>query len=127
NMEEWQWGKIHTVTFKHQLGLFPPYDKVLNRGPYPQQGDLNTVNCSGMDPGQGYGQVTLPSYRQIIDLSNWEKSLSIHSTGQSGNPASPHYDDFIEKWLNVEYHPMLFEKETIEKKAKHILTLLPKR
>ncbi|MFB0562726.1 MAG: penicillin acylase family protein [Candidatus Lokiarchaeia archaeon] len=127
NMEEWQWGKIHTVTFKHQLGLFPPYDKVLNRGPYPQQGDLNTVNCSGMDPGAGYGQVTLSSYRHIIDLRNWENSLSIHSTGQSGNPASPHYDDFIEKWLNVEYHPMLFEKETIEKRVKQVLILSPKK
>jgi acyl-homoserine lactone acylase PvdQ len=30
--------------------------------------------------------------------------------GQSGHPTHPHYDDFIQKWLNFEYNPALWDR-----------------
>jgi penicillin amidase len=68
----------------------------------------------------------VPSYRQIVDLSDFGQSLSQHTTGQSGNPFSKHYADFIEPWRQVRHHPMLFDRAAIEKNKEGILTLSPK-
>ena len=66
-----------------------------------------------------------PSYRQIIDLSDFNRSVAILAGGQSGNPASRHYSDMIEPWRRVEYHPMLFDRDEIERAAAGKLMLRP--
>jgi len=76
-------------------------------------------------PNQPEVVITVPSYRQIVNLADLKTSLAGHSPGQSGHPASKHYDDFIEPWLNVQHHPMLFERGLIEENAEGTLHLLP--
>ena len=56
-----------------------------------------------------------------------KSSLSGHSPGQSGHPASKHYADFIKSWLEVKHHPMLFERGAIEANVESILELAPER
>ena len=41
--------------------------------------------------------------RAIYDLDDLDRSLYIHSTGQSGNPLSDLHDNFVESWANGEY------------------------
>jgi penicillin amidase len=125
-MAGWGWGRLHTATFRHPLGIASPLDRILNAGPVEVGGDANTVNQGGFDYSAGFGQVIIPSYRQIIDLGDLSKSVSMHSTGQSGQPGSEHYSDFVQPWAEVRYHPMLFDRETIEKEAKELLRLQPK-
>ena len=125
-MSAWRWGRLHAATFRHLLGLTSPLDQVLNAGPVEVGGDWNTVNVGGFDYGAGFGPVIIPSYRQVIDLGDLSRSVSMHTTGQSGQPGSEHYRDFVEPWANVEYHPMLFDREAIEKEAKELLRLVPK-
>ena len=67
----------------------------------------------------------IPSMRQIIDLSDLNASLTINTTGQSGHPYNRHYDDLIELWANLEYHPMLWDRTQIEADSRHHLTLTP--
>jgi penicillin amidase len=76
-------------------------------------------------PGQPEVVITVPSFRQIVNLADPAASLSGHSPGQSGQPADKHYDDFIKPWLNVEHHPMLFDRSQIEANAEGKLHLLP--
>ncbi len=125
DMSTWHWGRLHTATFRHPLGVIPPLDQILNAGPVGVGGDEYTVNNGGLDYSADFAQVVIPSYRQIVDLSDLSKSISMHSTGQSGQPASDHYRDFVEPWAKVEYHPMLFDKETIEREAAEVLRLVP--
>ncbi len=125
DMSAWRWGRLHTATFRHLLGMIPPLDQILNAGPVGVGGDEYTVNNGGFDYSADFAQVIIPSYRQIIDLSDLSKSISMHSTGQSGQPASDHYKDFVEPWAKVEYHPMLFDKKTIEREAEGVLRLVP--
>jgi penicillin amidase len=61
----------------------------------------------------------------IVDLGDFAKSLTIHTTGQSGHPYSKHYDDMIELWRNLEYHPMLWTQEQVDKAAVDRLILKP--
>jgi len=125
DMSAWRWGRLHTATFRHLLGIIPPLDQILNAGPVEVGGDEYTVNNGGFDYSADFAQVIIPSYRQIIDLSDLSESISMHSTGQSGQPASNHYKDFVGPWAKVEYHPMLFDKEAIEREAEEVLRLVP--
>jgi penicillin amidase len=84
------------------------------------------VAQAAYDPAAPYAAgLTIPSYRQIIDLSNLGNSLSVHTTGQSGQPASRHFADMIGLWRRVEYHPMLFDREAILAQSEGTLTLKP--
>ena len=47
-----------------------------------------------------------PSYRQIVDLSDPDRSLYIGSLGQAGSPLAPHADDQMKRWIAGEYLPM---------------------
>jgi len=123
----WEYGAVHMMTYNHALGMVKPLNKIFNRGPFPLGGDIDTVNMGAVAPNQPEVVITVPSYRQIVNLADLKTSLAGHSPGQSGHPASKHYDDFIESWLNVQHHPMLFERSMIEENAEGTLHLLPGR
>jgi penicillin amidase len=132
----WAWGKLHTITFKHRALGTQPVAFIYNRGPYPVSAYSALVNNTGgnfafaYEPGdpkltdimrQTYG----PSLRQIVDLSNLNASRFIHTTGQSGLPTQPHYDDFIDKWRNIQYVPMWWDADDIKANAEGTLALTP--
>jgi penicillin amidase len=125
DISRWQYGKIHKMTYNHPLGTIKPLNKIFNRGPYPLGGDIDTVNMGASLPNQPETVVTVPSYRQILNLADLKASLSGHAPGQSGHPASKHYADFIKPWLKVEHHPQLFERGMIEENAEGILHMIP--
>ena len=68
----------------------------------------------------------MASYRQILDTADWDRSLVIHTTGQSGLPFSRHYRDFAGLWARGEYVPLLFSRARIEDAAEGRLTLAPR-
>jgi penicillin amidase len=125
DISHWQYGKTHRMTYSHPLGNIKPLHKIFNRGPYPLGGDIDTVNMGASLINQPETVITVPSYRQILNLADLKSSLSGHSPGQSGHPASKHYADFIKSWLKVEHHPQLFEREMIEENAEGTLYLIP--
>jgi penicillin amidase len=127
NILRWQYGAIHKIRCTHPLGVIKPLEKFLNRGPYPIGGDIDTVNVAASADNAPAEVLSVPAYRQIVDLSNLENSRAIHIPGQSGHPASKHYDDFIPLWRENNYHPVYFDTDTVEKATSGVLHLLPKR
>jgi penicillin amidase len=126
DMSRWNWGRIHFAPFEHVLGNVRALRRVFNRGPVPVGGDMNTVANASYVGTRPYGVYSYAaSYRQIIDLSDFNRSVAVLAGGQSGNPASRHYGDMIDAWRRVEYHPMLFERAEIERHAEGRLTLTP--
>ncbi len=126
-MSAWQWGKLHRLTFQHPLAANPLMAAVFNRGPYSIGGDYSTIWAAGasyhdLDDDHMVG----PPYRMIIDLGDLRRSRSLLAPGQSGNPASPHYDDQVQPWFRGEYHPMLYARADVEQHTRHMLTLLSK-
>jgi penicillin amidase len=121
----WKWGEIHGTWFRHTLGRVPGLDAIFSRGPVPTPGSRYTVNVAAFDYSNPYSVVAIPSYRQIIDWGDPDKSLAMHSAGQSGLVFSPHYNDMIPRWLNVEYHTMLFNRADVEAQKQALLTLKP--
>ena len=80
-------------------------------GPFARSGDATTVHASS---GAGLVQTSGASYRQILDLSNWDKSVMTNVPGEVGTPGSPHYGDLVEDWLNGRYHPMAYSRKYVE-------------
>ncbi len=124
-MKTWQWGLIHTITFRHPLGSHPPLGVVFNIGPFPIGGSGTTVNNGEYYLADPY-QVTLgPSTRQIVDFSDLDGALSVIPTGQSGQPMHEHYSDQTPLWLSGEYHTMPLDSAHVAAATRHTLRLLP--
>lgn len=128
DMTSWRWGELHTATFENQsLGKsgIRLLEMIFNRGPVEVDGTLATINNTAYDPAEPYAVIVVPSYRQVIDLSNLAFSESMHTTGQSGHAFHRHYADMIDFWRNLQYHPMLWLRPQVEAAAKAHLTLVP--
>lgn len=127
--EAWQWGALHTTTFvSNPLGVsgIAPIENQVNRGPVETAGTNIAINATSWSMGTGNFTVRSgPSERVVYDLSNWDNSISMHTTGQSGHPASDNYDDMIDPWRFVEFRPMPFSREGVEAVTRDTLILNP--
>lgn len=125
----WAWGKLHTATFvSNPLGAsgIDLIENMVNRGPVETAGGSDIVNATGWDyDSSGFDVRSLPSMRMIIDFSDLSNSLTMHTTGQSGHPFSPHYGDMIDLWRNIQYHPMLWTEDQVKNATTSTLTLVP--
>ena len=112
------WGSVHVVELKH------PIAAAFDLPPLARSGDANTVMATG---GANFRQTAGASYREIIDLGDFDNSVAINVPGQSAQPESAHYADLLHPWANGEYFPLLFSRKRVEEGTKHLLVLEPAR
>jgi penicillin amidase len=117
----WSWGKMHRASFEHSLAGLPALQAVLNTPDVPRGGDSTTPNATG----SGARQTAGASFREIIDVADWDRSMAINVPGESGQPGSPHYADLLRLWADGQYHPLPFSRSAVETYAAHRLMLLP--
>jgi penicillin amidase len=126
---KWTWGTLHTATFAHPLASVSPLNLVFGVAPVARPGDSVTVSVGGDgDFSAGppsYAQRTVSSMRQIIDLSNFDNSLWITTTGESGQPFSAHYSDMVPLWDQNKYQPMAYSPGALSRLTASVLTLTP--
>jgi len=126
-MQHWEWGKLHQVVFQHALSAKKPLDRVFNIGPIPMGGDTDTVCQSSSQPEEGYqANLANPSYRQILDFSDFNRSLWVKPPGQSGRVGSSHFGDQVEAWKKGSFFPMVWDREEVEKVTPETMTISPK-
>jgi penicillin G amidase len=121
----WRWGALHTLYYDHSAARIPILRELFNRGPFEMPGDIHTVNNTGALLRFGYRQLACSSYKHVVDMADFDRSLSVHHPGQSGQPESPHFDDFIELYVDGRYHPQLYSREAIEEHEEATLLLEP--
>ncbi len=117
DQKEWTWGHLHQAFFKHPLGV-----KRFDLPPHSRPGDGYTVNATG---GSDYAQTHGASYREILDLSDWDRSVMTNVPGESGVPGSAHYGDLISGWADGHYHQMPFSRKAVEAAAENRINLIP--
>ncbi|MDD8019828.1 MAG: penicillin acylase family protein [Acidobacteriota bacterium] len=123
NREKWDWARLHRLNYQHPLGQ-KWYFGFLNGGGYPMIGDSDTVRAS--IAARDYQTVAGASCRLIIDLSDFDRSLSVLTSGENGHFLSPHYQDQISLYLNGLYHPLNFSSGAINEVKEKITRLIPK-
>ena len=107
--EGWTWGRVHEMEFPHALGgANPLLRRLLNRR-LPTGGAEETVSQIAYDPNHPYRAVWAPSWRIVADPTDPDSARWQMFTGQSGHPASPHYDDLQQDWLQGRTQPMAGE------------------
>jgi penicillin amidase len=117
----WQWGDLHKVVLKHPMGGVAIVDKLfkVNRGPFPIGGSSHTVCPYTYPLGVSFISENGASERHIFNTADWDQSLSVIPTGTSGVPASPHYLDQTELYVNNLYHGDYFSREAVESHMKY--------
>ncbi|MGH9841439.1 MAG: penicillin acylase family protein [Blastocatellia bacterium] len=121
---QWRWGRLHVAPFTHALATMAQRRALFDLPAPERGGDGNTVNnTSGTGFRQGHGA----SFREILDVSDWDRSVATSVPGQSGQPGSKHYSDLLPLWAEGKYFPLLYSKQRIEASAMNRLTLEPAR
>jgi len=127
-MAKWRWGEAHFARLEHRpfggQALLARWFDILQ----PSAGDAYTVNVGRsnfQDEERPFASRHAASLRAIYDLADLEKSLFIHSGGQSGNVLSPHYAAFTEAWSKGEYIPMVTERKRLDAERHYVLRLAP--
>jgi penicillin G amidase len=126
NPEKWLWGNLHYVRHEHLLSRVPGLGRSWKTEDMPVSGDGTTINQADITPQFPPKPVkVIASCRLIMDVGGWDNSLSVLPGGQSGNPASPHYEDGLLDWRDGRYHPLLFSRARIEEATEKIMILTP--
>ena len=121
---------MHTAAFvSNPLGLsgIDLIEQMVNRGPVAAAGGSAIVNATNWNfsNSDSFELSSLPSMRFIADLSDLSASQTMHTTGQSGHPFSPHYGDMIDPWRLIQYHPQLWTRAQVEAAQVDRLILRP--
>jgi len=124
--EQWQWGAMHQARFQHPLLETAEDDlaDLLAMQPWPRGGGSFTTNNTGsydarLEVNAG------ASYRQVIDVGNWDATTMTNAPGQSGDPRSPFYDNLLEGWATESSFPLLYSREKVLEHAEFRIELRP--
>jgi len=128
DMAKWRWGDVHYAHMKHLPFTFVP---VLNKifdlridasgGPYT----INRGGYSVTNKKAPFAEIHGASFRVIYDLDDLDRSLYMHTTGQSGNPISQFFDNFVRPWRDIEYISMTTSKRDYSAGSHGTLVLTP--
>lgn len=120
--QKWRWGALHATPFRHALATDDARKALFDLPDVERGGDGNTVNAAG---GPNFTAVHGASFRVVLDLADWDRSVATSVPGQSGQPESPHYGDLLPLWAEGRYFPLLFSRERVEAEARERLVLEP--
>nr|WP_297912678.1 penicillin acylase family protein [uncultured Allomuricauda sp.] len=93
---DYVWANYKGTYVGHLLQALPAFSKL----DIPIGGDRNIVNATSENHG--------PSWRMIVEMTSPPTALGIYPGGQSGNPGSKYYDNFIDDWAAGRYHSLNF-------------------
>jgi penicillin G amidase len=124
-LKEWQWGRLHTVTFEHVFSANKFLASFFNVGPFPVGGSHATVNVGQYFLAHPYESTVGPSMRQIFSLSDINDTRTVLPPGQSGQVFTRHYKDQITLWLNGGYKMRPMQMSVVESTCRDVLILKP--
>jgi penicillin amidase len=122
NPETWRWGALHKTPFHHPLATDAERRALLDLPTVDRGGDDETVNAAS---GFGFEAQHGASFREVLDVADWDRSTALNVPGQSGQPGSPHYGDLLPLWSEGRYFPFLYSREKIEQASTDRLLLTP--
>jgi penicillin amidase len=118
--KKWRWGPAHFADGVHRpFGLLDGRIGDFFNVEVPSPGGNYTINRGEMNFSEDppFANRHASSYRAIYDLADLDSSLYIQTTGQSGNPFSPLYRSFAERWAKGEYITIATKRAEIDKAA----------
>jgi penicillin G amidase len=65
------------------------------------------------------------TFRQVIDLADFDRSIVTNAPGQSAQPGSPFYANLAEAFGAGTFFPLPYTRAAVEGAARHRLRLVP--
>ena len=126
DMTGWTWGALHHAHFVPPAAVLADADlrAKMTHGPTPIPGSAQTVRAATYRM-EDFAVTNGASFRMVVDVGAWDESRVINSPGQSGDPASPHYNDLFPLWAEGKYVPMLWSRAAVDKAARQVIQLTP--
>ena len=129
NISRWRWEDAHVAEFGHRIFQDQApfswwFDNSIGNG-----GGRYTVNAAGFrfsEAVRPFVQNHGPAMRAVYDMNALDESLFIISSGQSGNPLSPHYSDLVERWRDHRPFTIPTERAAVEAARRDRLVLVPR-
>ena len=123
---KWAWGELHHIRFDHALStlLTPELAERLGTARFPVGGTGDTVGVAHYRTSD-YRVISGASFRQVIDVADWDRSVTINVPGQSADPDSPFYANLLEPWSKGDYVPMAYSRGAVEAIKADSVTLKP--
>jgi penicillin G amidase len=116
-IEDWNWGRVNSLEMLHALGREGVLRPLLGITDKPQAGTLYSVRAASRHVG--------PAMRFVADLANWDDSIMLIPTGESGQFGSAHYTDQFPYWYQGKPIAAPYSEAAEEKAREHRLTLKP--
>jgi penicillin amidase len=123
SQSSWRWDRQNEVWFPHLPFQASPVLRLFFSRHVARGGDGFTVNPSM----PLHDQMIVASYRQIVDLSDFDRSLFILPLGESGQLLSGRYSDLLKDWNEGRYRPLRFSSSAVDRAAAHRLRIEPAR
>jgi penicillin amidase len=101
----WRWGRMHTQAFPHTL---------------VQAFDLPSIERRG---GTGTVAADGATYREVLDVADWDRSIVTNVPGQSGQPESRFYANLLPLFGSDTYFQLAFSRSAVDKVAAERLRL----
>jgi penicillin amidase len=123
--KDWQWGKVHTITFFHPLrreGFLAHY---FGSEPLPMSGSAETLLRAWYDIRNPYPTTFMASLRFVADLGDDDKMLLIWPGGVAARVFHPHFKDQIPAFMSGEERHIWVSDRAIATNAVHKLELRP--
>ncbi len=125
DMQDWRWGRLHTVTFFSPTipGKFAA--NLLGGGTLPKDGSGETINRATYRFAEPFDAVYIASLRFVADLADPDKVMAVVSGGVSGRQFDPHLKDQLAAWQSGELRYWWFSDDAIRAHTRHELRLEP--
>lgn len=126
-LESLRWGDAHQAIHMHPVLGESGWLAALVNIRQPASGGDHTLlrnRTTGVGP-EPFASTHGAGYRGVYDLADPEGSVFVISTGQSGHPLSPRYEDLGELWRRGEYVPMALDPNIARAGSSLTTWLLP--
>ena len=104
-------GNLSWAKYKDTKVLNLARIEAFSRLHLPIGGGTNTINATNEQHG--------PSWRMVVSLTPQTEAYAVYPGGQSGNPGSKFYDNFIDTWAQGKYYTIWIMKPT-DTKSDHV-------
>ena len=102
DINQWKYGRLHSLTLNHAFSGNPYLRPSVNLGSYELGGDFSTINRNESDLINPLNFISGPSIRLVIDMEDSVIYTNIPG-GSSGQALNANYSDQIQLWLNGGY------------------------
>ena len=114
---DWPWKRFNSLQMLHPMGQTGILKLLFSISDKPQSGTSYSVRAASKSHG--------PSERFVANPANWDDSILLITSGESGQVGSSHYTDQFPFWYEGKPIVLPFSDAAEKSTRKHTLTLKP--